>query len=153
MIRTNRNATLFALLLAFAVAACDDDKDPVSPDPITMEDVAGDYIAEGETGVLKATDDDDTTDWLAEGGKITLELTKDGDAAGQLVLPGAGEGGADLEADLEGTWELKGDTVRLSPTADSFLKELPLIFKDGKLEGKKEISGIEYEVVLVREDS
>lgn len=152
MIRSHRNSTLFALLLAFAVAACDDEKDPVSPDPITVEDVAGDYVAEGETGVLKATEDEETTDWLDEGGKLTLELTDDGKATGQLLLPGGGEGGADLEADLEGTWTLKGDTVHLSPKADSFLKDLPLLFKDGKLEGKKEISGILYEVVLVRDD-
>jgi len=152
MFRKHRNAAFFALFLAVAAAACDDDKDPVSPDPVTMEDVAGEYIAEGEKGVLKGVANNDTTDWLKDGGKLTLALTKDGDVTGELLLPGAGAGGEDLEVDLDGTWELKGDTVRLSPTAESFLKELPLVFKDGKLQGKKEISGVQYEVVLVRED-
>lgn len=152
MIRKLRSSTLFALFLAFAAAACSDEKDPVGPDPITVEDVAGSYRAEGDVGVLIFTEDEEETDWLKEGGKIDLVLDEEGEMEGLLLLPGAGEGGADLEVDLKGSWKLEDDAVVLTPDADTFLKELPLTFKGDKLEAKGTVGDAVIEVVLVRDD-
>lgn len=150
MIRIRTTSAILVFALAFSAAACSDD-DPVSPDPLTMEDVAGTYLASGDVGVLTLTkEDDDPIDFLEKGAEIELELDADGVTAGRLFVPEGDEDGSDYEADLTGTWTLKGDTVQFKHSADTFLRDTKFIFKKGELVGSLEDSDGLIDATLVK---
>jgi len=143
-----------AAVLLIGGAACDDDDDF---DELTMADVAGDYEARGETGLFSVTIGGVPIDVLEAGGFIDLTLAADGTTSGTLFAPGLDEGGADLDADLDGTWTLRRDddddwVVQLSQGADTFLRDVELEVESvGRLDVDEDVGGARIRVVLLRE--
>lgn len=138
----------FIALLGLAVAGCDEEG-PVSTvhvlDPATA---VGAYMAADSTGEFKTTAAGQTVDWLAEGGSLTIELDKDGSTTGWIFLPGADAEGEDFEADLIGTWEVRGETIYFNHDADTFVRDMPFFLRDGRLEGYLAAGGVQISVVL-----
>jgi hypothetical protein len=64
-----------------------------------------------------------------------------------MFVPGVGEEGGDLDADLAGAWALSGTTVTFDQDADTFMRDTPFTAAPGRLRGE-ETSGTEA-VVLV----
>ena len=113
------------LLAATALVACSDSFAP------TTENVAGDYVLQA----LVTDDTSGTTDWKSAGATWTMTLTTNGITTGHLFIPGAGEGGSDVNADMAGTWTLSGDTVEFSQAADSFVRDMPFFARENRLTG------------------
>jgi hypothetical protein len=103
-----------SLLAVAAVVACSDSFNP------TIENVAGDYTLQ----TFMTTDTAGTTDWRATGATLTLSLDTNRTASGHLHVPGGGEGGGDLDADMAGTWTLVGKSVTVDQTADTFVRDM-----------------------------
>jgi len=70
-----------------------------------------------------STVDGAATDLLAAGGSLTLELSLSSMVSGRLVAPGIGEGGADLDEDMAGSWTFDPLTrvVRFTQSAETFV--------------------------------
>ncbi len=149
MIRTLRSPVPVTLATVLLLIACGDD--PTEP-RLTMDLVAGDYVAEDEFGAMTftTTEDGQTVDWLAGGASLTIQLARDGSTEGRLFVPGADEDGSDFDADLAGTWTLVGDTVRFSHAADTFVRDMPFAVQDGRLEGDRVFGDTRIRVVLVK---
>jgi hypothetical protein len=97
---------LTAAALVAAIVAC---SDPFNP---TSENIVGTYVLETlRTG---------THDWVANGATIDLTLTIDGGTSGHLFMPGAGNGGADVDQDLSGGWMLRSDTLYFLQSPGNF---------------------------------
>ena len=138
-----RRSTGFALAAVLVLAACDDDATGPS-----MEEVAGTYVATSLTATLPGSS---PVDVLALDAELTLELDADGTAAGHLFAPGMGDGGGDLDADLAGTWTLNGNTVTLSSSADTFVRDMPLTVSGETLVGDRTFDGVRIRVTLTRQ--
>lgn len=136
---------VIALLLVTATAC----GDSTGPEQLTMASVAGVYHANPDNGEITTSQGATTTDWIAAGGSIYLELHADGGTTGQIFIPGAGEDG-DLQADLEGSWSLRGSTVELSHDADTFLRDMSLQVRGDRLEGSAVFDAVAVTVVLAR---
>lgn len=148
LVRTPRALVALAFA-AFAAGACDDDPSGVTLP--TVEDVAGTYVAEGETGLFVSVVDDEETDLLEAGATLSLVLAADGNTSGTLTMPGVGEEPGD-EFDLEGSWTLSGFRVTLEIDAGSFLDDLELIWTDGRLDASGELDEeTDFELELERE--
>jgi hypothetical protein len=149
--RTVRFAA-FALAAATGLlsAACADDA--TGPVEVTEALVAGLYQATDDFGALSftTTAEGETTDWLAAGGSLSLSLGADGTVSGELYLPGADEGGADLDADMAGSWSLEGNSVTFEQDADTFVRDMPFVFADGVLTGEATFQGVRVRVVLIQ---
>lgn len=122
-------------------AACSDS--PVGP---TLETVAGAYTATEFT----ATDPGTTTDLLALGAFMTLTLRANGTTAGRLFVPGGDDNGADLDADLAGSWSIDGATILMTSAAASFLGDLDFVFVEGHLVGVGIAERAVIRIVLTR---
>lgn len=122
-----------ALALGVAMlTGCDDDG--VDLDPPSTDEVAAEYVAADEVGLLTSEDDEGSvTDLLEDGATLTLTLGDDGTTAGELTIPEGGTDGQDLVADLEGTWTLDGFAVTLHNESGTFLEGLELMWTDGVL--------------------
>lgn len=144
MTRALRSSALLAL--ALPLLACGDEKEPLTPtDPV----VNTSFRAEDKYGVLKfTTGGGETIDWLAEGARFTIDLAAGGTTTGRLFIPGMEEDGSDFDADLAGTWTLKGDMVRFSHEADTFVRDIPFLIRTDKLEGEHTFAGTKIQVVL-----
>ena len=121
-----------SLLAVAAVVACSDSFKP------SIENVAGSYTLQ----TLMSTDTAGTVDWMSAGATLTLSLSSNGTVAGHLFMPGAGESGADLEADMAGSWALVGGRVVMEQTADTFVRDMtwkPLL--GGLLAAEKSFNG------------
>lgn len=131
----------FAVLaIVVAVLAC-------GGEPMSLrERFAGSYSATTFT----STDDGSTTDHLAAGASVTLELTPQGTTAGRLFIPRAGEGGADVEADLAGTWRMGGVVVDLDHAADTFLRDMLLTAHEDRLVGDTSFAGTRIQLTLTK---
>ena len=105
-----------AVALAALIASCGDD-DGFTPTP---DGVAGSYSAVTFTVTSPAG----TVDFLALGAQIDLTLSTDGTTTGHLSVPGGGENGEDVEADLTGTWGLSGNTVTFDHEDDTFIRDV-----------------------------
>lgn len=128
------------LCMILALAACDS---PFSP---TVANVAGDYSVQ----TLTVTDTSGTTDWLAVGTTWTMSLAANGTTTGHLFIPGAGEGGADLNADMAGTWTLSGDSIQFDQAADSFVRDMSFLALENRLTGDHTFSGARVRLVLTK---
>jgi len=93
-----------------------------------------------------------TTDLLAIGATVDATLAPDGTTSGRLFVPGAGEGGADLDEDLTGTWTLLGDTVTFDQTADTFIRDADFIAGRNTLTGEGTFDGVSLFLQLVKTD-
>lgn len=137
-----RIAIRLALAASAALFACSDD----STGP-GMAEVAGTYLATDFTTTVDGTE----TDELADGAAIELQLNSDGSAEGSLFLPGAGEGGADVDADLAGTWTLQGGIVEMHHAADTFLRDMPLSVQGEALVGDRTFQDVRIQLTLARQ--
>jgi hypothetical protein len=112
---------------------------------LTMADVAGSYEATTLT-----TTSGSTTDHLAQGSEIAIVLMENGTTTGRMFIVGGDEDGGDYDVDLTGTWSLSGRTVEFSHDADTFLRDMPFAYSDGRLSGTA-VFGTEVEAVLTRQ--
>jgi len=99
--------TLSGILL-LTVSACGDD-DPAAP----TGSIAGTY-----TSTSFRVDDDNL---LAQGAFLTLTLDPVSTVSGRLIVPMGGE--EPVDADMEGTYELDGNTVTFTQQADTFVRD------------------------------
>ena len=130
------------LLPLVAVVACS-----VNPFAATVENVAGDYTAH----FLMTNDSSGAVDWIAHGATLTLGLARDGTTSGHLFVPGGGEGGADMSADMAGVWLLVSDTVSFGQTADTFVRNMDFVPSEGRLSGDHTFAdGKRVRVVLTK---
>lgn len=107
-------------LLLAALAGCG--SNALAP---TLENIAGTYEATSFVG--------GGNDVLAAGGSLTLILGTDFSVAGTLFVP-ASVGGP-FTADMTGTFTLSGNTLTISQSADSFVRDADWTWDDGTLEG------------------
>ena len=128
-------------LLAVAVAvACSEAFQP------TIDNVMGDYTARTFT----ATDTSGTTDLLKAGAVFTLSLALDDTTFGYLYVPAAVAGGTELIADMAGNWTLTNGQVHVSRDVDTFVRDMPFVAGNRRLEGDKTFSGVRVRVVLTK---
>ncbi len=139
--------TTLACSAVIAFTAGCSDTAPAGTDGPTMADVAGSYAATTFT----SQDSTGLTDWLQQGASVTLMLTASGATTGHLFVPGGAENGADLDADMAGTWALHADTVRFSQTADTFVRDMPFVFGNNQLSGQDTYSGTVVRLVLTKQ--
>jgi hypothetical protein len=111
-----------------------------------VDNVAGTYTATTFT----TTSGTVTTDQLAAGASFTITLAPDRTTTGRLFVPGADEGGGDLDADMAGTWTLSGSTVEFAQTADTFVRDMPFIATRDRLQGEATFSGTTVRVTLTK---
>ena len=133
------------LALSFAlVAVVGCSADPFLP---SFENMAGDYTAH----VLLTSDNAGAVDWIACGATLTLGLGRDGTTSGHLFVPGGGEGGSDLNADMAGVWLLVGGKVSFGQTADTFVRNMDFVPSQDRLSGDHTFDdGTRVRVVLTK---
>src|SRR5262245_26108169 len=90
----------------------------------TMSDVAGTFALRS----LSRFTSSDTAEYAPPDSHIDLVLAENGTVTGDMLLKGAGPGGADFTADMSGTWSLTGNRVTLTQAADNFLRDVPLTY-------------------------
>jgi len=130
-----------SLVAVAAVVTCSDSFTP------TLENVVGDYTFESLTAV---TDTGGTQDWVAAGATITISLGTNGTTTGHLFLPGAGDGGADVNADMAGTWTLTDGIVEFGQTADTFVRDMTFSARKDRLAADRTFTGARVIVVLTK---
>lgn len=124
---------------ALFLAACD------SPtEPPTVASVAGEYTATE----FRVTTTAESVDLLREGVELAIDLRADGTTTGRFFAPGLDEDGGDLDADLAGSWALKGDTVRFQHGADTFLRDMDFIAQGSRLEGNHDFGDARIRITL-----
>ena len=143
----SRYLSIRALVAVLVLGACEN---PSSPEPLTMRQVAGTYGASQGFGAItfKANFGGETMDLLAEGATVQITLSADGKTTGYLFVPGADEDGSDFDADLAGTWTLKGDTVRFAHDADTFIRDMPFLVNGDQLEGDEDFGDGRIQLVF-----
>lgn len=67
-------------------------------------------------------------------------------------MPGALDGGGDFDADLAGSLTLNGDTVTFDQAADTFLRDMPFEYRDGRLVGDATFGDDRIRVTLAESD-
>ena len=134
-----------ALLFVLAISACGDDDEGFSP---TVDDVAGSYTATTFTVTSGAAE----VDLLGIGASVTATLDPDGTTTGRLLVPGAGEGGGDLDEDLAGTWSLNGNTVTFSQSNSTLISDVDFAVGPNTLTGEGTFQGSLILLVLSRDD-
>ena len=152
--RPARRLALGSLLALLALGACGIDDDIL---PATVGDVAGSYRA--TRAVITESDASagvTTHDVLYMGGRIEVELRADQTMEGRVLVPGAGDGGSDIDVDMHGTWELRAGAVRVRPEADTFMTNVAFVVKGRRLDGSyvratSSTSEVRYEIMLDRQ--
>lgn len=134
-------AAIVLVLTAFALG-CEDTAEP------TPSVVEGAYEAVAFTASMNGT----VIDHLAAGAELEITLAEDGTTTGLLFIPGADEGGGDLQADLAGSWTLDGGIVTFDQVADTFVRDMPFEYRDGRLLGDATFSGVRVQVTLAGSD-
>jgi hypothetical protein len=129
-----------AVAVAFLLASCGGD-DSFSP---TVDNVSGSYSASSFTVTTPAG----AVDLLALGASVEVTLAPNGTSTGRLFVPGAAEGGGDLDQDLTGTWTLSGSTVTFNQTADTFIRDAQFTAGRNQLTGEGTFGGQTVRIVL-----
>jgi hypothetical protein len=124
------------------LASCGDDSG-FNP---TVETVAGSYSATTFTITSVAG----TIDLLVLGSAVDVTLAADGTTSGRLFIPGGGEGGEDLDADLTGTWTLSGNTVTFSQTAGTLIRDAVFTTTRDHLTGESTLGHQTIRLVLTK---
>jgi hypothetical protein len=137
-----RTIRVFALVALAAAGGCGDD-DGFEP---SAGDVAGVY----EATVFTATTGLGTLDLLALGASAEVTLDVDGTTTGRLFIPGAGEGGEDVDEDLVGTWDLSGSTVTFNQTGDTFIRNVDFAASENQLTGEGVFDGQQLLLILTK---
>jgi hypothetical protein len=148
MMTITRRIAALATFATLAFTACEAPGEPVDP----RAAVVGTYLADESFGAIELTTvaNGVTVDWVAAGAQVELELRRDGTTAGHVVVPEADDGQEDFEADLTGTWTISGNTIQLSHSADTFLRDMPLTVRAGALEGDETFGDVRVRLVLAR---
>lgn len=152
MIRATTGQALIALLGgALLFTACDND--PSSPQRDAAALIAGSYTAAESLGAYRliTVTNGEEIDWLARGAEITLTLRADGTTTGRLYAPGAGEDGGDFDVSLAGTFAVAGDVVEFEHEADTFIRDMPFRWEDGRLTGDRTFGAERVTLELVRQ--
>lgn len=131
---------VFRLLLFASLGACDDAFEP------TVQNVSGLY----EAMTFTATDASGRTDLLVGSNEFTLTLDTNRTVTGHLFLAGVGEGGADIDADMAGTWHLTGRIVTFDQAADTFVRDVEFTADEGVLRAQFVDAGRSVSLRLVR---
>lgn len=130
------------LLAVAALAACSDSFNP------SIDNVSGAYSLRTFRTV---TDTGGTKDWMAAGATFTITLAPNGSTTGHLFIPGGGENGADLDADMAGTWTLSRAVVEFDQGADSFVRDWPFAVLQNRLTvDRTPAPGLRVTVVLMK---
>lgn len=122
--RAGAACLVFGLVVSAAVGGCTSDsliQVERSTGLIDRSELIGNYLA---TTII-FVDGADTTDLRAAGAFMNATLGETSGVAGRLFIPGAGTGGADIDADMTGAWtfDLVGQIVRFVQQAESFVRE------------------------------
>lgn len=112
----------------------------------TPESVTGSYSAAAFTATAGAG----SIDLLALGATVQVTLALNGTTTGHLFVPGGGENGADLDADLAGTWTLSGRTVTFNQSADTFIRDVDFTAGRNQLIGEGTFNGFFLRLVLAK---
>jgi hypothetical protein len=148
---TRSSFTTLSLLAALTILASSC-SDAAGPRP-EMVAVSGTYFAHPgdgsagfptRVGTFTITENGVTTDLLDAGALIGVTLDPIGVTDGRLLVPN------EIDARLNGTWTLEGEIVRLSHDADTFLRDMELRARNGRLEGEAVFDGVTVRVVLGR---
>ena len=136
-----------ALAGIVTLGACEDES--TGPD---IAVVAGTYTAT----TFDVTDSGMTFDILDLGGDLTMTLNANGTMSGNLFAPGMDDGGADLDEDFAGSWDIEEDgriTFELEDDADTFLEDVAFDFdeEDGTLATTDFAGGAQFNLVLTRQ--
>ena len=126
------------LILPLTLFACGDSTAP------TRDSDSGTYTATTFTVEIGGN----VTDELSEGAWITITLRADGTTLGHIFAPAGGEGGADLDEDLSGTWQLTGTTVSFVQSADTFIRDMSFTASGHRLSATETFSGVTITLVL-----
>jgi hypothetical protein len=141
-----RCATALACLSAVAaLAACGDDEILVSSP--SMQSVAGAYTATTFSITAGGTTGGSTSDVLTQGGSLQMSLAAGGSTTGRLVIPTAVAGAA-VDASMAGSWTLRGDTVRFTQAADTFVRDTPFLVRGNTLVGDRTFGTTRIQVTL-----
>ncbi len=66
-------------------------------------------------------------------------------------MPGGGEGGADVNADMAGTWLLVGGKISFGQTADTFVRNMDFVPSQDRLSGDHTFAdGTRVRVILTK---
>lgn len=138
---TKNRITLYILLgLSFVIASCSKDSTPITVNPpadLTPSQVAGSYQAILFKLKLSAPD---TLNLLLLGSTMNVTLGSDLSMRGRLFVNdtlGVNNGNGDLDIDLAGTFQISRDTLRLRTTADTFVRDVRWVYKDGQFSGSQ----------------
>jgi hypothetical protein len=134
-------AAIVLVLTAFALG-CEDTAEP------TPASVSGVY----EAVAFTTSTDGTVIDHLAAGADLEITLAGDGTTTGVLFIPDADEGGGDFQADLAGSWTLDDGIVTFDHAADTFVRDMPFEYRDGRLLGDATFSGARVQVTLAGSD-
>ncbi len=118
------DAGLTLSVVAVAFGSCTSDsliRVERSTGRIDRSELVGNYV--GTT--IISVDGADTADLRDSGAFFNLTLGESSGVAGHLFIPGAGAGGADIDADMTGAWtfDLVGQIVRFVQQADTFVRD------------------------------
>jgi hypothetical protein len=131
----------FLAVAVVAAVACSDAFKP------TTENVLGDYAVRS----FQTTDTSGTINWIQRGATFTLTLGPSGVTTGHMFVPGAGEGGADVDQLLIGDWTLTGSTITFDmPAVDTFVRDMPWTVGENRLAGDHTFAGTRIRVVLTK---
>ena len=88
------------------------------------------------------------TNALQAGATLVLDLTEDGRVSGTLFMPAAINDGADLTADMAGTYSISQGILRFAQTADTFVREVEWSVDEQELTADEDVGGAAVVVVL-----
>lgn len=91
-----------------------------------------------------------TVDALSAGASIALTLRENGTTSGAFVIPASLNNGVAETLDLAGTFQHTNNTVTISPTADTFIRNIPWTAGTNTLVTTVAAGGIQYDVALTR---
>jgi len=150
--RYHLQRTAFTVMAICAAWAC-----ATEPQAPTTEQLAGQYRAGDDSasdvlGVLEFTTMEDgvTTDWVQRGAHLTIILSENGTVTGRLFVPGADEDGGDFDQPMDGTWTSEGAIVRLTQSADTFVRDVDWTWTGDRLTADHSFSDVRVSVVLER---
>ena len=111
----------------------------------TEANVAGDYHVTAFTTSDSAT----SVNWMTVPGTVfTISLAANGTTTGHIFVPGGGTGGADLDADMAGTWVLTGDIITFNQAADTFVRNVAFIASKNRLTGDQQFTTTRVRITL-----
>lgn len=151
MLRNRLSALLPAALLVIGLGACGDE-DPLGPEDVEREDLAGTY----EATTFTVTQQGVAVNLLAVGADVEISLAADGTTSGRLFVPRGDEDGSDLDESLAGSYTFDEDTraVVFDQAADTFLRDLTLTAvrtsRGITIEGSEDFGDGMVEIVLTR---